>query len=200
MQIMTKFRSATLWLLIFPALLIVQSCKKSSGGGDDAGNTSGYYLTANIGGKDWSANVKSSLQNSPSIAAITTANGAKIVLLIGVKAVNKDTTAIALIFPQNIQLNKAATFDANKYLEGAYIAEMSAGSGTYYGYNTTPATGGSGTITVTTFDQTNSVIEGTFSGNFGSQNGKAALPVTNGKFRCIYTTDNTKLPVPGSKF
>ncbi len=195
-----KLRSVALWLLIFPALQTVQSCKKSSGGGDDTTNTSGYYLTANVGGKDWSANVKSSLQNSPSIAAITTANGAKIVLLIGVKAVNKDTTAFALIFPQNIQLNKAFTFDANKYLEGAYIEEMSAGSPTYYGYNTTPATGGSGTITITTFDQTNSVIEGTFSGTFGSQNGRAALPVTNGKFRCIYTTDNSQLPVPGSKF
>jgi len=186
--------------MIFPALLIVQSCKKSSGGSDDTGNTSGYYLTASIGGKDWSANVKSSLQNSPSIAAITTANGAKIVLLIGVKAVNKDTTAIALIFPQNIQLNKPFTFDATKYLEGAYIAEMSAGSGTYYGYNTTPATGGSGTITVTTFDQTASVIEGTFSGTFGSQTGRAAIPVTNGKFRCVYTTDNSQLPAPGLKF
>jgi hypothetical protein len=193
-------RSKTLLLILFPALFLALSCKKSSGGGDDTTNTSGYYLTANIGGKDWSANVKSSLQNSPSIAAITTANGSKIVLLIGVKAVNKDTTAIALIFPQNIQPNKAFTFDATKYLEGAYIAEMSTGSGTYYGYNTTPATGGSGTITVTTFDQATNVIEGTFSGTFGSQTGRAAIPVTNGKFRCIYTTDNTKLPVPGSKF
>ncbi len=196
---MTRIRSIALLMMLFPALMVIQSCKKSSGGSDDT-NTSGYYLTASLGGKDWSANVKSpTLDNSPAIAGITNANGVNIVVLVGIAAANKDTTAIALVFPQNIQLNKPFSFDATKYLEGAYIAETAPGATTYYGYNTTPATGGSGTITVTTFDQTGKIIEGSFSGIFGSQTGRAAIPVTNGKFRCIYTTNAAQLP-PNIKF
>lgn len=197
---MTRIRSIALLMLLFPALVVIQSCKKSSGNGDDT-NTSGYYLTANVGGKDWSANVKSpTLDNSPAIAGITTANGINIVVLVGLTAVNKDTTAIALVFPQNLQLNKPFAFDATKYLEGAYIAETAPGATTYYQYNTTPAIGGAGTITVTTFDQTGKIIEGTFSGVFGSQTGRAAIPVTNGKFRCVYTTGTSSLPLSGLKF
>lgn len=197
---LTRMRSIAVSMLLFPALLALQSCKKSSGGGD-APNTSGYYLTATVGGKDWSANVPApALQNSPAIAAVTTVNGVNIMVMIGVKTANKDTTAIALVFPQNLQLNKAFTFDASKSLEAAYIAEISPGSGTYYGYNTTPATGGSGTMTITSFDQTNKVIEGTFSGVFGSQTGRAALSFTSGKFRCIYTTGSNPLLNSGLKF
>jgi hypothetical protein len=196
---MTGIRSIALLMLLFPALIVIQSCKKSSGGGDT--NTSGYYLTASLGGQAWSANVKSpTLDNSPAIAGITTANGVNFVVLVGLTAANKDTTAIALVFPQNIQLNKPFAFDATKYLEGAYISETAPGASTYYGYNTTPATGGSGTITVTTFDQTGKVIEGSFSGVFGSQTGRAAIPVTNGKFRCVYTTGTSSLPLSGLKF
>jgi hypothetical protein len=200
---MTRMRSIAVSMLLLPTLLVFQSCKKSSGGGDTPANTSGYYLTATVGGKDWSANVPApTLQNSPAIAGVTTVNGVSIMLMIGVSAANKDTTAIALVFPQNIQLNKAFTFDPTKNLEAAYTAEAAPGSSTYYGYNTTTTTGGSGTMTVTSFDQTAKVIEGTFSGVFGSQTaGKPAIPFTNGKFRCIYTTTGSNPSLgPGVKF
>jgi hypothetical protein len=188
-------------MLLLPTLFVLQSCKKSSGGGDTP-NTSGYYLTATVDGKDWSANVPApALDNSPAIAVATPVNGVNIMVMIGVKAVNKDTTAIALVFPQNLQLNKMFSFDVSKNLEAAYTAEASPGSTTYYGYNTTTTTGGSGTMTITSFDQTDKVIEGTFSGVFGSQTGRAAISFTNGKFRCIYTTGGSNpLLSSGVKF
>ncbi|HTE12480.1 MAG TPA: hypothetical protein VK645_15960 [Chitinophagaceae bacterium] len=189
-QIRERF---TVILLIAVGFLLVQSCKKSSG--DDANNnTSGYYLTANVNGQAWSANVNSTLNNSPAIAAVTGSGSSTVLLLLGLKAVNKDTTALVLIFPQNVALNKTLNFDPAQYLEGAYVAEITPGSGTYYGYNTTSATGGSGTITITLFDQSSKTIEGTFAGSFGSQQGRPAVKVTDGKFRCVYTTDITQLP------
>jgi len=187
-------------MLLLTALLAGQGCKKSSGGDGSGTNTSGYFLTASIGGKDWAANVNfPGLDNSPSIGVVMPYNGGALMIVLGIKAVNKDTTSLVLVFPQNVTLNKALTLDATKNLEVAYIAETAAGSGTYYGYNTTPATGGSGTLTITSFDPTAKVIEGTFSGVLGSQTGRAAISFTNGKFRCIYTTDTNQLP-PGVKF
>jgi len=196
----TRIRAIAGSMLLLTVLMAGQGCKKSSGGDGSATNTSGYYLTASIGGKDWAANVNSpGLDNSPSIGVVTPFNGGALMLVLGIKAVNKDTTSLVLVFPQNVTLNKALTLDATKNLEIAYVAETAAGSGAYYGYNTTPATGGSGTLTITSFDQTAKVIEGTFSGVLGSQTGRAAISFTNGKFRCIYTTNIQQLP-PGVKF
>ena len=175
-------------------LLLLQGCKKDSGSDS---NSSGYYLTATVNGESWSANVNSTLNNSPAIAAVTSSNGITVFILLGVKAVNRDSSAIAVIFPQTVTLDKATNFDASKYSEAAYVEEASPGSPTYYGYNTTPATGGSGTFTITVLDQTAKLIEGTFSGAFGSQTGRADIQVTNGKFRCPYTTDINQLPQSG---
>lgn len=177
--------------------LLTQSCSKSSGGDS---NASVNYLTADVNGQSWSANVNSTLNNSPALAVVTSSNGITVLLLIGIKAVNKDTTAMAVIFPQNITVSKTYAFNAAQYLEGAYISEIAPGSATYYGYNTTAATGGSGTITVTQFDQSAKIVEGTFSGTFGSQQGRPAVQITNGKFHCPYTTDVTQLPKTGLKF
>ncbi|MEP7280148.1 MAG: hypothetical protein ABI813_15985 [Bacteroidota bacterium] len=188
------FRLVQITCILF--LFATQGCKKSADGGN---NTSGYYLEAKINGQAWSANVASSLNNSPAIAALTTSGSTSVVLLLGLMAVNKDTTALVLIFPPNITLNKTLDLDPGQFTEAAYVAEISPGSGTYYGYNTTSATGGSGKITITLFDKTAKIIEGTFSGVFGSQQGRAAVQVTDGKFRCVYTTDVTKLPKSGVK-
>lgn len=195
---MKKFIVYCLAVIVIGSGLLLPGCKKSS---DSSSNsTSGYYLSADINGQAWSANVNSSLSNSPSIAALTSSGGATYVLLLGLKAVNKDTTALVLVFPQDITLNKTFNLDPLQYMEGAYVEEITPGSGTYYGYNTTPATGGSGIISITSFDQSAKTIEGTFSGTYGSQQGRTAVKVTNGKFRCVYTTDVTQLPKSGVKF
>jgi hypothetical protein len=183
--------------LTFSAMIIftlLQGCKKDSGGDT---NSSGYYLTANVNGTAWSANVNSTLNNAPAVAAATSSNGISVILVLGVKAVNTDSSAIVVIFPQNITVNQQYSFDDSKFSEAAYITSASPGSTTYYGYNTTAATGGSGTITVTAFDQTAKIVEGNFSGTFGSQTGRAPVQVTNGKFRCPYTTDVNQLPKSG---
>ncbi len=183
--------------IIFFSILFMHACSKSSGSDS---NNAGNYLTANVNGQSWSANINSSLNNSPAMAVVTNSNGTNIFLVIGLKEVNKDSSAIAVIFPQNLTLNQAYAFDATQYFEGAYISETAPGSGKYYGYNTTPATGGSGTVTVTILDQSAKIVEGTFSGTFGSQQGRPAVQITNGKFHCPYTTDATKLPKTGLKF
>ena len=192
-----SFRTLT---LLTAALLsiCIQGCKKSSG--DSGNNTSEFYLSANVNGQDWSSNVRSTLNDAPAIAVVTNSGGTSILLLLGLKAANKDTSALILIFPQNITLNKAFSFDAAQYREGAYVQEITPGSGTYYGYNSTPATGGSGSITVTSFDASAKIVEGVFSGSFGSQQGRPAVQVSGGKFRCPYTTDATKLPKSNVKF
>jgi hypothetical protein len=182
-------------ILFFFTLFIFESCSKDSHNGDN--NSSGYYLSATINGTAWSANVNSSLNNSPVVAALTTNSGVSVFILLGIKAVSKDTTAIAVIFPQNATLNNSYNFDASSYSEAAYVEESAPGSPTYFGYNTLPATGGSGNFTITSFDQTAMTIEGNFSGTLGSQNGKPALKVTNGKFRCPYTTNINELPKGG---
>ncbi len=187
-------KAAGIGFSILFVLFFFQNCKKDSGPGSDS---SGYYLTATVNGEPWSANVNSTLNNSPAIAAVTTSNGISIFILLGVKAVNKDSSAIAVLFPHRVTLDKATNFDASKYSEGAYVLQASPASSTYYGYNTTPATGGSGTFTVTVLDQSAKLIEGSFSGTFGSQTGRPAVQITNGKFRCPYTTDINQLPKSG---
>jgi hypothetical protein len=180
---------------IILVLFFFQSCKKDSAGASN--NSSGYYLTATVNGESWSANVNSKLNNSPAIGGITSANGVNVVVLLGIKAVNNDSSVVAVIFPQYATLNKTYNFDDSQYSEAAYGAEISPGLPGYYGYNTTSATGGSGTFTITAFDQTTKLIEGSFSGTFGSQNGKPAVQITNGRFRCPYTTDASQLPKSG---
>jgi hypothetical protein len=87
-------------------------------------------------------------------------------------------------------LNKQTNFAANLYTAGVYV------DGTT-GYNSDPANKGSGSLTVTSFDQTAKVIEGTFSGTFGLVSGGATtVQVTNGKFKCIYTTQANANPFP----
>ncbi|MGC4034576.1 MAG: hypothetical protein QM764_01355 [Chitinophagaceae bacterium] len=183
-------------LFVFITSLLFTGCKKDSH--DGGGGSSEYYLTATVDGKAWTANVKSTLNNAPAIAATTSSGSVSILFLVGINAVGNDSTAIILIFPQNVEVSKTISFDATKYSEGGYIAETAPGATTYYSYNSTPATDGSGSFMITTFDQTNKLIEGTFSGTFGSQtSGRSAIQITNGKFRCPYTADVNQLPKSG---
>src|ERR1700761_8383235 len=101
---MTTFFSFRNVFLIAGCVLAATACKKSGGGGDNTGNNAGYFLTATVGGKAWAANVANDTLHSPVIAAITSSGSAKLVLLLGVQAAGKDSTAIAIVFPQNIVL------------------------------------------------------------------------------------------------
>lgn len=197
MKRVLSLRTST--LLVATMLLIsIQSCSKSSGNSDN--NAPEFYLTANVNGQSWSSNIHSTLNNSTALAIVTNSGGTSVLLLLGLKADNKDTTALILIFPQLIALKTALSFDPTQYREGAYVQEIKPGSGTYYGYNSTPATGGSGTITVISFDTSTNIVEGSFSGNFGSQQGRPAVQVSEGKFRCPFTTDANQLPKSGVKY
>ncbi|HZK64161.1 MAG TPA: hypothetical protein VFC34_08455 [Puia sp.] len=171
-------------LLLFPA------CKKSSG--SDNSGSSAYYLSATVNGKSWNANYNTNTGDVFAVAEITSSGSVSVVLALGIQLANKDTSAIALVFPKNITLGKAYDFENDLYTAGAY-ADNSAG------YNTSPANHGSGTITVTNFDQTGNIVEGIFSGSFGTTNGSSVIQITNGKFRCLLTTATQQLP-PNVKF
>jgi hypothetical protein len=179
--------------LLFPLFCLVQGCKKSSGG--DASTS--YYFTATVNGKAWAANTSNNSYHSPALGGLTTANGVGVAAVVAVQAINNDSSAFVVVFPQNITLNTQYAVNPAQYTEGAYVSEVSPGSASYNQYNTTSTTGGSGSLTITLFDQTAKVMEGTFSGVFGSLTGGAAVTVTNGKFRCPYTTDASQLPATG---
>ena len=122
-------------ILLTLAGLLFASCKKSSGGGD-TGPVSEYFMTATVNGKGWSANVVSPTLNGACIGVTTTAGNASVVLMAGVQAQGKDSTAIALVFPTNITLNTATSFAAQLYTAGAYAESATVG------YNTDPANKG----------------------------------------------------------
>jgi hypothetical protein len=186
--------------VLLVGIFLLQACSKSSGS-DNSSTSSTYYMTATVDGKAWAANMSNNSFKSPALGGITTSNGISIMVVLGIYANNKDTSAFAVLFPQSTTLNQTTVFDISKFTEAAYISETAAGSAVYNGYNTTGTTGGSGNFSVTTFDQTNKIIEGTFSGTFGATSGTAKVQVTNGKFRCPYTTDISQINnLSGLKF
>jgi hypothetical protein len=187
-------------ILFLVGITLLQACSKSSGS-DNSSASSTYYMTATVDGKAWAANMSNNSFKSPALGGITTSNGTSIMVVLGIYANNKDTSAFAVLFPQSTALNQTMAFDVSKITEAAYISETTPGSAVYNGYNTTTTTGGSGSFSVTNFDQVNKVIEGTFSGSFGATSGTAKVQVTNGKFRCPYTTDISQInSLSGLKF
>src|SRR5882757_5739642 len=133
------YRHIAASLVLLSILATFPGCKKSSGGGDTNTNTSGYYLTATVAGKAWAANVGApSLSNSPCIGVLTKSGNVSVAAVLGVQAQGKDSSAIALILPSNIQLNHTVNFDVSIYTEAAYALNTT-------GYNSLPANKGSGT-------------------------------------------------------
>ena len=184
-------------ILILALTLLLTACSKSSG----TVNNSSYYMTAMINNLPWAANTSNNSFKSPALAGLKSQNGTTIVLVIGIKAVNTDTSGFAVIFPQNITLNQTFAFDPSQLTESVFINELSPGSATYNTFNTTATTGGSGSFTITVFDQTAKIIESSFSGTYGSAGGSNYVVVSNGKFRCPYTTDITEINnMSGGKF
>lgn len=184
--------------LIAVLLMTTPSCKKSSG--NDGGGTpdpSGYYLTATVNGKTWSANVgANNSQHTPVLAALSGSGSATLALVLGVQAINKDSSAFAIVFPKNITLNKTVVFNASQYMAAVYAPNAA------LAYATSKNLNSDDSLTITNFDQTSQVIEGKFKGTFYLQSGSGAttVKVTDGKFKTPYVLDATQLPPSNVKF
>jgi hypothetical protein len=188
-----KFRSYTL-LSIALVVLLFPACKKSSGGGSDNNSNSEYYLNATVNGKAWSANVSNNSLNTPVLAAQTGSGSATLILVLGIKALNKDSSAFAIVFPKNITLNKTVVFNASQYMAGVYAPDATSTYATSKNINSDDS------LTVTGFDQTAKIIEGTFKGTFYLSTGTGTVKVTDGKFRTPYVLDVSQLPPSNVKF
>jgi hypothetical protein len=188
-------------LVLFSAA-VLQGCSKGSSGSNNSADTSSYYLSATLGGKAWNSNVYFDTYKSNVIGGITTVNGIPYVEVIGLYASNGDTSqALTIVFPQDIPLNTPITLDSVQYKDVVYVSEDPLRSGKFDAYNTATPTGGSGTMTITTFDQTNQILAGAFSGVFGSDtNTKPGINFTNGKFRCPYILEASQLPPAALKY
>ena len=183
------------------ALACLNSCSKSSGGGGASNPSSPYYFSADLGGTAWSANVYFSEYKTYPIGVVEDVNGTDYMYILAFRAQNGDTsTAFTIVFPANVPLNSPITLDSVAGKDVVYVSEDPLGSGKFDGYNTATPTGGSGTVTLTRMDETNLIVEGTFTCTMGSVNaGKPAIAVTNGKFSAPYVLDDSQLP-PGVKF
>ncbi len=178
-------------LLSFSALL--PSCKKSSGGSDN-GSSSPYYLSATINGKAWNANVANDSLHSPVLAVLTGSGSSTIALAIGIQASGKDSSALAIVFPKNITLNKTLVFNASNYMAAVYVANPT------NTYETSKNTNSDDSLTITSFDQNAKIIEGTFKGTFYLTTGTGSVKITDGKFKTPYLTDASQLPPNNIKF
>jgi hypothetical protein len=176
----TKFQPVTGVLPFFLLLLLpfAESCKKSGG---SSGNTPGagldtaYYLTADINGKNWAANVN--LKNG---AAALAGGASTYIVVVGLQVVGKDSTALEMIF------NKAANLNRESYFNPEYYNALAYGnSATAYG--TQPTVNNSdGTFVLTQLDAVNGVMAGTFNATIKTTDLSQTLTVTNGKFKCPY--------------
>lgn len=164
---------------------VLSGCKKSSDGG---GSNSQYYLTATVSGKAWSANVANNSMNTPVLAAVTGSGSSTVILVLGIQAVGKDSSAFAIAFPPTITLNKTVAFDASKYMAAIYAASSTAS------YATSKTPNSDDSLTITNYDQTAKVVEGTFKGTFYLQSGSGSIKITDGKFKTPYVLDASQLP------
>jgi hypothetical protein len=187
----TAIRFYAFALIVLPVLFTFQNCKKSSG---SSSSDSSYPFTATVSGKAFSANFVNPSIGGPGFAEVDNTNGLSIMVCVGIQIINSnDTNIFVVVFPTNITLNKPINLDPTLNTGASYAAETSPGSGAYNVYGTNPAYGGSGTLTVTEYDQVNNVVAGTFSGTLGSTAG-TTVTVTNGKFRCTITTASNPFP------
>jgi len=195
MQQKYKWRFAI--LLIVLSSLVSPACKKSSGSSNN-GNSS-YPFTATLNGSGWSANFISPTDGGPGIASTTISYGVNYVVAFGIQVQNgNDTSIMVIVFPANTPLNTPTDLSPAANTGAAYSVEASPGSSTYNAYGTNTAYGGSGTFTVTEFDQTNKIVAGTFSGTFGSAAG-TKISVSNGKFHCKLISSTNSFP-PNVKY
>lgn len=158
-------------LFLLATLVGIQSCSKSDNGkpSDD------FYFTAKVGDKAWVANVPSNLNTTVAAGSF---NG-NMVIVVGAMAVGTDTSAIAVVFPDDIELNKTVQFNQADLTLLAYVSkDATAGFSTDYVRNAR------GTLTITGFDAAAKTIEGTFSADLiEASPGKGKMKITEGKFK-----------------
>ncbi len=172
-------------------------CKKNSGNTDNPNST--FYFQATVSGKSFNANFVSPTDGGPGIAATTVSNGVTYVVAFGIQILNtNDSSLFLIVFPSSTPLNTATSLSPSVNTGIAYTVEASPGSPDYYTYGTNPAYGGSGTFTVTEFDQAKKIVAGTFSATLGSSTG-STVNVTNGKFNCTLVSSTNSFP-PNVKF
>jgi hypothetical protein len=147
-----------------------------------------FFVSATIDGKPWTANVANS-QNT-NVAAIINQN---LVVVVGAQDVDKAVTSVGVVFPKSIVLNQAVAINPAKNVALAYSTSQTEG------YSADPAKGGSGTLTVTRFDETAKIVEGTFSGEAIHNQNSSRIRITNGRFRTAIYTVNVTTPTPGKK-
>lgn len=155
------------------ASLIILSCKKAN---DTPNNTSNSqnYCTANINGTAWKAD---------RVLAGDTSN---IMIALGIKIANSDTSIFTIVFPDNITVNTLTTFDQSQYSLLIFAMQSSNGGVTNI-YSMDPTSGGSGSFTITKLDVSAKVVEGTFTGEaVNTKNNNDKLTITNGKFSMPY--------------
>ncbi|MDR3712174.1 MAG: hypothetical protein P4L51_05120 [Puia sp.] len=172
-----RLRSSLPFLLLF-LLPCLQNCKKSggsSGNAPGAGLDTAYYLTADINGKSWAANVN--LQNG---AAVLAGGSSTYIAVVGLQVVGKDSTALEMIF------NKAANLNTESYFNPAYYNALAYGNSTT-AYGTQPTVNNSdGSFVLTQLDGVKGIMAGTFNATIKTKDLSQILSVTNGKFKCPY--------------
>ncbi|QHV98949.1 hypothetical protein [Spirosoma endbachense] len=169
--------------LILFSIGLLTGCSKSSPEPEPE-----FYVSATIGDKEWIANVNNS-QNTPVAATISQ----NLVVVVAAQNADNATTALGVVFPESITLNTAVAIDPAQYLALAYsISETE-------GYSADPSKGGSGTLTVTRFDEAAGIVEGTFMGEAIHNKNGSRIRISNGRFRsAIYKTSVTT-PPPGKR-
>lgn len=156
------------------ASLIILSCKKGKDTPENSTSNSSYYCTANINGTAWKAD---------RVLAGDTSN---IMIALGIKIANSDTSIFTIVFPDNIAVNQLTTFDQSQYSLLIFAMQSSIGGATNI-YSMDPSAGGSGDFTITKLDVSAKVVEGTFTGEaVNTKNNNDKLTITNGKFSMPY--------------
>jgi hypothetical protein len=177
-------------IVLATVLLLTASCKKSGGSNGSASNTqldTAYYMTATVNGQKWTANVN--LLNG---AAAYAGGASTYILLVGVQAVGKDSTAIEMSF------NKAANPGVTSNFNPQYYNNIVYGNASI-AYESDPADGASGSFVITQIDAGKGVMAGTFTCTLANTtNAGQKITVTDGKFKCLYQ-ENALITSPNFK-
>ncbi|RCR66536.1 hypothetical protein [Larkinella punicea] len=179
----SAFTVKTGFVLLFAITLTgLQSCKEKEVAPE-------FYLSATIDGKAWQANVTNSQNTIVGAAKVNNQ-----VAVIGQQKTDK-TATLVIMFPKNVTLNQSMNFTESQLSTLAYTPDDVAA------YSTEPNRGGSGTYTVTRFDEENKIVEGTFSGEAINISNGVKLKITNGRFRAtLFDAPPTTTPTtPGTK-
>lgn len=162
-------------------LLLITGCSKTTPEPE-------FYMTATIDGKSWSANVANSQKTN--VAAVVNQG---LVAVVAGQVIDNTTTSVGVVFPKTITLNQPIAIVPAKNIALAYSISQTDG------YSADPNLGGSGTLTITRFDETAGVVEGTFSGDAVFNKNSTRVAIANGRFRSAIYAVNVTTPTPGKR-